>query len=57
VILMRTLQYKLRFRQLEEQHLDIIKDYLNGNIEWVTAHNRLIPLGIYLAKNGDLMDY
>ena len=56
---MRTLQYKLRFRQLEEQHLDIIKDYLNlnGNIEWLKAHNRLIPLGIYLAENGDLMDY
>ncbi|MBR0369349.1 MAG: hypothetical protein IJH63_01335 [Methanobrevibacter sp.] len=54
---MRTLQYKLRFRQLEEQHLDIIKDYLNGNIEWLKAHNRLIPFGIYLAENGDLMDY
>lgn len=54
---MRTLQYKLRFRQLEEQHLDIIKDYLNGNIEWLEAHNRLIPLGIYLEENGDLMDY
>lgn len=54
---MRTLQYKLRFRQLEEQYLDIIKDYLNGNIEWLKAHNMLIPLGIYLAENGDLMDY
>lgn len=25
----------IKIKQLEEQHLDIIKNYLNGNIEWL----------------------
>ena len=48
---------KLHYRKLEEKHMIIIMKYLNKEIVWLEAHNKLIPLGIYLKENGTLLDY
>ena len=47
----------LKYRKLEEQHYTAICKYLNYEITWLEAHNTLIPMGIYLAEDGQLLDY
>ena len=48
---------RLKERKLNEEHMLILMNYLNGEITWIEAHNLLIPLGIRLNDDGSLVDY
>ena len=48
---------QLKYRVLEEEQFIIIMNYLVGNINWLEAHNKLIPLGINLTNDEVLIDY
>lgn len=48
---------KLNHRTITKEHIEIIMDYLNGNINWLETHNKLIPIGIYFTEKEILLDY
>ena len=48
---------RLRERKLDEGHLKVIMEYLMGEISWLEAHNKLIPMGINLTNDEVLADY
>ena len=54
---MRKVVNELKHRKIEEKHYKTICKYLNNEIDWLTAHNILIGLGINLTSTGSLLDY
>lgn len=37
--------------------LDIYVAFWSGEMDYITAHNKLIPLGVYLTEDEELLDY
>ena len=51
------LVFRLKYRKLNKEHMMILVDYINKEISWIEAHNKLIPLGIRLNEDNSLVDY
>lgn len=48
---------ELKYRKITENMFCVICAYLNGDMEWIDAHNYLIPCGICLTEDERLIDY
>lgn len=49
--------FRLKHRELNTEHMSILMDYINQKINWLDAHNKLIPLGIRLNEDNSIVDY
>lgn len=47
----------LKNRNLTNEAKEIIIAYFVGDIDFITAHNKLLSSGIYLTENDELVDY
>ena len=48
---------KCELKDLSKEVKKVIVDYITGDIDFITAHNKLIQQGIKLTENNELNEY